>query len=76
MVIITIFLMFKSKTNQVEIRKTFLKDPTDLLEMKIIMSEIENIQYEFNKLHTEKYSIETEDITIEIIQRKYKNKKY
>lgn len=54
MVIITIFLMFKSKTNQVEIRKTFLKDPTDLLEMKIIMSEIENIQYEFNKLHTEK----------------------
>lgn len=54
MVIITIFLMFKSKTDQVEKWKTFLRHPTDLPEMKITMSEIKNIQYEFNKLHTEK----------------------
>ena len=39
---------------QVEKWKTFLRHPTDLPEMKITMSEIKNIQYEFNKLHTEK----------------------
>lgn len=42
-VIITIFHMFEMveiRQVHVEIRKTFLKDPTELLELKIIISEI------------------------------------
>lgn len=44
----------EQKTNQVDIWKTFLKDPVDLLEMKTIKSEIKNKHYGFNKLHTGK----------------------